>query len=243
MDALFLVENRRPGITHLVFTYDDPRMDGYSGNVIEGVSLDRDKEVAIWRDGQERPSTCVGRDRNNPKHYKVFKYSRDLPPAEYEPIQGKAVVVESWSDYLKLWAPDELPDEEWYSYLDNLDEASRRRRQRVDSSDNPTSPNRDDVAAWVAKKHRIVDSSIREVWYLPKDAPPDEIRLLEVNDRLAGPETTAEALEIGLDVEGARYRLFVADITTDQLEQIKRDASRLPPGWSLDGTKVWRRGA
>ena len=243
---MFLITNPRPGGggIDLVFTLDDPRQSGYQGVLIEGVFLDDDSGYDHkWIDGEPRPASCVGQEKENPKHYRRFKYPHNRQKAGYEPVEGKAVVYESWSDYLKVWAPDELPDEEWYSYLDKLDEASRRRRNRVDASAEPISSNRDDVAAWVASKHRIVDSSIREVWYLPNNAPADEIRLLEVNDRLAGPETTAEAFEYGLDVEGARYRLLVADVTSDQLKQIKRDASGLPPGWSLDGTKVWRRGA
>ena len=34
-----------------------------------------------------------------------------------------------------------------------------------------------------------------------------------------------------------------AAITSEQLNQIKLDPSRLPPGWSLDENRIWRRGA
>ena len=81
------------------------------------------------------------------------------------------------------------------------------------------------------------------MWYLPREAPPGEIRLLELNERLAGAESRAEAIDFGLDVEGAQFLLFVADITSEQLDQIKKDPSRLPSGWSLDESKIWRRGA
>ena len=74
-----------------------------------------------------------------------------------------------------------------------------------------------------------------------RGAPADEIRFVEVNDRLAGAESKAEAIDFGLDIEGARFRLFVADVTTDQLERVKQDPSRLPRGWSLTGNQVWRR--
>jgi hypothetical protein len=101
--------------------------------------------------------------------------------------------------------------------------------------------NRDEVAAWVAKKHFIADSAIREVWYLPQDAPADEIRFLELNDRFAARESPLEPVDFGLNVEGVRFRLFVADVSSEQVEQIKKDASGLPSGWSLNGNKVWRR--
>jgi len=94
----------------------------------------------------------------------------------------------------------------------------------------------------VAKKHLLVDSGIREVWYLPRAAAADEIRLLELNDRFAGNGGKTEAIDFGLDVEGAQFRLFVADITSEQFDRIKEDPSRLPAGWSLDDSRTWRRG-
>ena len=66
---------------------------------------------------------------------------------------------------------------------------------------------------------------------------------MEVNDRFAGTESKTEAIDFGLDVEGMRFNLFVADITSEQLDEIKRDPSRLPPGWSLDEKRIWSRGA
>jgi hypothetical protein len=153
-----------------------------------------------------------------------------------------AVVHTSWADYLKLRHPEDLPEEEWYASLDQIDEASRRRRQREQPPLIPNGGSRDNVAAWLANRHRFADSTIREVWYLPRGAPPNEIRLLELTDRLASSESKVEPIDFGLDVEGAPFRLLVADITSEQLDQIKRDPSRLPPGWSLDGARTWRRG-
>ncbi len=245
---MFLVTDRRPGAAFLVFTWVDPRKDGCRGNVIEGVSLDYNMEaVHNWPDGDDCPEACVGRAVDNPKHYKVFKYSRELMGAGYQPVAGTAVVFGSWSDYLKLNpdadALEKLDEQTWYERLDELDEGSRRRRQHAQEPALPAGGSRDDVAAWVAKNHLIADSSIREVWYLPREAPPDEIRLLELNDRLAGSESEPDAIDFGLNVAGASFRLFVADLTSEQLERVKQDPSRPPSGWSLDGIKIWRRGA
>jgi hypothetical protein len=231
-------------MTNLVFTWEDPQKAGYKGTVVEGVTLDYDMEaVHSWPVGQARPEACVGRAPDNPKHYKVFKYSSERQSTGYQPVAGTAAVFGSWKDYLKLRHAEDLPDEDWYQELDRLDESSRVRRQRTQAPALPMGKSRDEVAAWVAKKHLIADSGIREVWYLPREAPPEEIRLLELNDRLAGTESKAEAIDFGLDVEGARFHLFVADITSEQLDQIKKDPSRLPSGWSLDESKIWRRGA
>jgi len=238
---VFLVEDKP--MTNLVFIGEDPRKAGYTGEVIEDVTLDYDMlAVHKWPGGDAAPEACVGRAPDNPKHYKVFKYSSDLHSAGYQPVGGTPVVFASLLDYLKLLQPDLLEDEGWYEYLDWLDDKSRRRRQRAPVPDAPAGKSRDQVAAWVAKKHLLVDTSIREIWYLPRGAPPEEIRLLEVNDRLAGNESKVEAIDFGLDIEGVQFRLFVADITTDQLDEIKQGRSRLPPGWSLDeGLTMWRR--
>jgi hypothetical protein len=241
---VFLIEDKRPGMTTLVFTWEHPRRAGYRGDFVEGVTLEYDMlAVHSWPDGHARPEACVGRAPDNPKHYKVFKYRSERQAAGYEPVAGSPAVFGSWKDYLKLRHAEDLPDEDWYQELDRYDEASRLRRQRAQAPAPPVGKSRDDVAAWVARRHLLADSGIREVWYLPGEAPPEEIRLLEVNDRLAVSESKAEAIDFGLDVEGVRFRLFVADITSEQLDQIKQDPSRLPPGWSLKGSRIWRRGA
>ena len=136
---------------------------------------------------------------------------------------------------------EQLDDERWYDFLDEVDEASRRRRQRAQSPDRPTGTGRDEVAAWLAKKHLIADGSIREVRYLPAGAPADEVRLLEVSDRLATMTTAVEAIDFGVEIGGAGFCLNVADISSEQLRQIEKDSSLLPAGWSLDGSQIWRR--
>jgi hypothetical protein len=241
---MFLVEDRRDGMINLVFTWEDPRRTGYQGSVVEGVTLDYDiVAVLSWPYGHPMPEACIGRDPHDPKHYKVFQYSSQLQSSGYEPVSGTAEVFGTWKDYLKLRHAEDLPDEDWYQELDRYDEASRVRRQRAQAPALPMSNSRDEVAAWVARKHIIADSGIREVWYLPHEAPPEEIRLLELNDRLAGTGSDTEAIDFGLDVEGVQFRLFVADVTSEQLDQIQKDPSRLPSGWSLGGSRVWRRGA
>ncbi len=245
---MFFVKDQRHGATFLVFTPSDPRKDGYQGIVEEDVDLDYDMlEVHQWPSGHPRPEVCVGRDPVNPKHYKVFKYSNQLRSAGYQSVDGMLVTPGDWARYNRLHQippdPEQTDEEEWYEYLDKVDEDSRLRRQRTQSTDAPAGKSRDEVATWAAKQHRIADSGIREIWYLPQGAPDDEIRFLEVNDRFAANGSKVEAIDFGLDIDGTRFRLLVADITSEQLEEIKRDPSRLPPGWSLDRKTIWRRGA
>ncbi|HUY33434.1 MAG TPA: hypothetical protein VMV69_11855 [Pirellulales bacterium] len=243
---MFLVEYPRFGGIDLVFTWSDPRKEEYVGDVIEGVSLDYDMAaVHAWPDGEPAPDVCAGRSPDDRKHYKVFRYTSDCLAVGYEPVPGTPFVFGPWSDYMRLHLspphPNKVDEEDWYNYLDKVDEVARLYGRRPVEASMPKSGDRDDVAAWVAKSHFVVDTSIREVWYLPQGAPPDEIRLLELNDRVVGNETTVEPMDFGLDLEGAPYRLLVADVSSDQFEQIKCDPGRLPPGWFLDGGKNWRR--
>jgi hypothetical protein len=243
---VFLVKDNRHGTTYLVFTWEDPRKAGYKGEVLEGVTLDYDMEaVHSWPDGEARPEASVGLDPNNSTHYKVFKYDSERQAAGFQQVRGTALGFGSWNDYYQVQLrgpnPEHTDDEHWYDHLDWVDEDSRLWRQHFQAPAAPNGGSRDEIAAWVAKRHLLVDSGVREVWYLPRGAPPEEIRFLELNDRLAGPDDKAEAIDFGLDVEGAPFRLVVADVSSDQLDQIKQDASRLPSGWSLDDPKIWRR--
>lgn len=242
---MFLVQDKIGDAIYLVFTGDDPRRSGFAGNVIDNVALDYDLEaVHRWPNGAAAPDACVGRAPGDAKHFKVFRYAADLRSAGYEPVPGDAVVFPMWSDYLKLRTtppgPD-TPDEYWYDYLDELDRNAREWRRRAPDTSEPISTARDDVAKWVAKKHFIADSGIREIWYLPQEAPSDEIRLLEVNDRFVVNDESVEAIDFNLNVKGAPFRLRIADVSSDQLDQVRQDPARLPVGWLLDGGQVWRR--
>lgn len=143
---------------------------------------------------------------------------------------------------LAQWA-ERLDDMQWYDFLDELDAVSRRRHRQTEPEPQANS-DRDTLAAWIARKHFLADSGIREIWYLPERTPADEIRLLEVGDRQAtngSTQTKVEAIDFALDVQGCPYRLFVADVTGDQLEAIRDNRLALPMNWTLDGNKVWRR--
>ncbi|HET6247945.1 MAG TPA: hypothetical protein VFE47_09640 [Tepidisphaeraceae bacterium] len=138
---------------------------------------------------------------------------------------------------------EQFSDAEWFEFLDELDEVSRRRRQHAQDSAEPLGNDKDDVAAWIARRHLLADNAIREIWYLPTNSPPSEIRLLELNGRLAGNGWGIEPIDFALDVQGAHFKLLVADITSEELEPMKNGkSSQLPTGWSLAEPKIWRRG-
>jgi hypothetical protein len=131
-----------------------------------------------------------------------------------------------------------LDDRQWRVFLDDLSRArSERGRSTVDELPrDPTS--RDQVAAWIARKHLAVDPGITDILYLPSDSPEREIRLIEANSLLtgsAGEEVTP--IDFGLNVEGLSFKLLVLDVTPDQWKEIVEGKSQLPPGWILAGNQ------
>ena len=96
-----------------------------------------------------------------------------------------------------------------------------------------TAFDRDKLAAWYANRHMDIDEGVVQVLYLPKGAPPREIRLVEVNRLIS--ETTAQVpIDFGVDIGGPdAHTLYVLDVTPDQWEAIQQKKAKLPAGWTL----------
>lgn len=245
---MFLVVDRRLGMDYYVFTQLDPRTDGYRGAVTEDVSLEFDMNaIHRWPDGEPRPSPRLGRDPSNPRHYRVFKFPHELEAARFEFVDyNPPIVAYSWLDFRQRFptfaeATLGMSSDEWLDELDNIDDATKLRHQTDADPEPALGSNRDQIAEWVAKRHLSTDRSIRQVVYLPVGAPLNEIRLLEINERFARAEDQPEPLDFGVEIAGQELKVFVADVTSDQLERLKATPSNLPKGWSLDQAKVWGR--
>jgi hypothetical protein len=100
---------------------------------------------------------------------------------------------------------------------------------------------RGQVARWLAIRHLATDAALERVIYLPANAPDNEIRLLEVNRLLNPPDDAIEPLEF-TPVWDLPYRVFVADITSDQWDRLRQNPGVLPPGWDLRDSQVILRG-
>ncbi len=167
---MFLVKNRRLGRDNFVFTQKDPRTDGYIGDVIEDVTLDYDMNaVYSWREGEASPNPQLGRDPQNRKRYRVFKFPQELEAAGYELIHSNTpFVVFSWSDYRKQYCPkpeeyaSDMTQDEWFDFLDEADIATRIRKEKSNHYEPPLGNDRDKVAEWVAKRHMGADGGIQE---------------------------------------------------------------------------------
>lgn len=99
----------------------------------------------------------------------------------------------------------------------------------------PATFDRDAMAAQYARRHKAADGDIAAIYYLPTGAPPNEIRLVEVNQAI---KSTAEPEPIDFGVASGtddQHRLVVLDVTPAQWDEIVNKARSLPGGWSLEG--------
>ncbi|MEO6809655.1 MAG: hypothetical protein ABI353_11140 [Isosphaeraceae bacterium] len=124
-----------------------------------------------------------------------------------------------------------------------------RQRSDFDDANAPARPDpqatAQQFARWLAQRHMSSDNAIELVVYLPANAPIDEIRLLEVN-RFLNPSDSdvIEPLDFTPDSDPA-FKVFVADVTTDQWERIKNAPTTntiLPSGWELKDNTIFTRG-
>jgi hypothetical protein len=148
-----------------------------------------------------------------------------------------------------------MPDrEELIQALTQLDPAaledvvSTAYRRRYDTEvatqvepDHQATP--EQFARWLAQRHLSTDAALERVVYLPTGAPENEIRLLEINRFLNTPDIQViEPLDFTPETD-LPYRVFVADITSDQWDLVQREPnSVLPPGWRLEDNRVIGRG-
>lgn len=86
---------------------------------------------------------------------------------------------------------------------------------------------RDRTAKLYARRLLSVDPGLREIFYLPVNAPDDEIRLIAVNELIA--ELKDEAV-LPIDTGADGHKLLLIDVTPSQWQRI---GDLLPEGWSL----------
>ena len=100
-----------------------------------------------------------------------------------------------------------------------------------------TTFDRDSIAATYAKRHKETDPAIRAVYYLPTGAPPNEIRLVEVNEAITG-TASPEPIDFGVDSGTPNeHKLIVFDVTPEQWDEVREGTLPLPEGWTLKGSQ------
>ena len=88
----------------LVFLEEDPRNDGFAGEVIEEVSLAGldQEELHCERDGAKSWDVeAVGISRKDPNEYRVFKRDQNRIDQGYIYVQGTPLVYGRWAEYLQ----------------------------------------------------------------------------------------------------------------------------------------------
>lgn len=131
----------------------------------------------------------------------------------------------------------DLDDVDWFTVLET---AQSKRRVKYDNGilDQDPKPGATaaEFAAWMARCHLATDPGIREIIYLPANAPKNEIRLLELNVLLSVPEADSiQPVDFSPDIGGLDFRVVVADITPAQWQAIQAKQLPLPDGWDLTG--------
>lgn len=97
-------------------------------------------------------------------------------------------------------------------------------------------------ALWLARQHLGFDPRLSHIVYLPFAAPEDEVRLLEVNTGLYPErENPIAPVETTPAITDLPFKVWVADVTPDEWEEIQRNPALLPAGWSLDGRQTIKR--
>lgn len=100
---------------------------------------------------------------------------------------------------------------------------------------------RDSLARWYARRHLDIDDGVVRILYLPTNAPPREIRFLEVN-RLISESTPLEPIDFGVDIDGDdAHTLYVLDVTPSQWVAIEKREMGLPEGWTLENSQELAR--
>jgi hypothetical protein len=110
------------------------RPDANEWEVQEGVSLDIPFNYDTRPDGEEAPEQILCRSVSDSKHYKMFKYSRDIDPTEFQPTGkhfGGIYSRSTWSRFMSnlpgALAVQKVPDTEPPGATDEAVSAIRRR--------------------------------------------------------------------------------------------------------------------
>ena len=97
-----------PVLDYHVFTVDDPRIDGYDGPSLEGVTLDLPAgvesldELYLWPTGANAPETCLGRDPAASCRFKVFRGSAACRREGFIPLGPNFSLCASWSEVAEV---------------------------------------------------------------------------------------------------------------------------------------------
>ncbi len=79
------------------------RPQGEGLKIQEGVGLDIPSNLELWPSGEPGPEQVLCVSLSDPKHYKLFKFSRDIDPTEFEPTGKSFGGVFSKTAWERFW--------------------------------------------------------------------------------------------------------------------------------------------
>lgn len=97
-----------PFLNYHIFTVDDPRIDGYEGPILAGVTFDLPDgvktldELYRWPKGADAPDTCLGRDPAASSRFKVFRGSAACRRDGFIPLGPNFSLCASWSEVAEV---------------------------------------------------------------------------------------------------------------------------------------------
>jgi hypothetical protein len=80
-----------------LFLLEDPRADGFVGEVQEGVTMTQPPDLNRWPDGADRPSPCLGVSPAHATVYRGFHSRQECEDAGYTPLVGSWLALPRWS--------------------------------------------------------------------------------------------------------------------------------------------------
>ncbi len=101
---------------------------------------------------------------------------------------------------------------------------------------------KDDVATELIEHHFAVEPELSIVYRVlgpREDASDEPIKLLEVN---AGTPASGSVEVFGFaPTQEVPFPVQIAEITPEEVEQLRREPALLPTGWSLAGAREFKR--
>ena len=84
-----------------VFLVEDPRWEGFEGQLATGVTLEEDQALVAFEDRAARPvDFALGVHKTDPTRFRIFGSMQACTGAGYNFVAWNPLIYPRWSDYL-----------------------------------------------------------------------------------------------------------------------------------------------
>ena len=88
---MYLIVDQLTDQLFYVFSLEDPRVDGYAGELRAPVQFEGHPDPRQWR--------CFGVSNQDGASYRAFASAKDCQSADYAPLAARPCLVNRWSQY------------------------------------------------------------------------------------------------------------------------------------------------